>query len=65
MPFFTQHIWMQDATKAWLWVVLTVPTTVLASLIYFSFTRRALKPKRGSLGANGEELNSIDFEDES
>jgi len=51
MPFFSDNPWLKDASKFWLWVVLTVPSTGLAFAFYVYWKRRseekfkrALKP---------------------
>jgi hypothetical protein len=58
MPFFAQQKWMGDATKVWLWIALTVPSTVLAVMIYYFHTRRAIRKAKSV--TDGEELVDMD-----
>jgi hypothetical protein len=43
MPFFNQQAWMTDASRVWVWFVLTVPSTALAVLFYVVHSKRVLK----------------------
>lgn len=40
MPFFSQSAWMGEASRIWLWFVLTVPSTALAFAFYQFWKRR-------------------------
>lgn len=40
MPFFSKNGWMSEASRVWLWVVLTVPSTALAFAFYQYWRRR-------------------------
>jgi hypothetical protein len=54
MPFFTQNPWLDDAARFWVWVVLTLPSTMLAFAFYIYWKRRgergSKKPKDGEEG---------------
>jgi hypothetical protein len=57
MPFFTQLEWINGAGKVWVWVALTVPSTIMIIMFYLLHTRRELRKRRG-LGVTDElELN--------
>lgn len=34
MPFFDNNDWFSEASRVWLWVVLTLPATVACFLFY-------------------------------
>jgi hypothetical protein len=40
MPFFSENIWMKDASRVWLWFAFTVPTTISAFLFYLYHRKR-------------------------
>jgi hypothetical protein len=40
MPFFSTNRWTNDTGKIWIWIVLTVPSTVVAFLFYILWKRR-------------------------
>ena len=56
MPFFSQQPWMSKARRIWVWVVLTIPSTLLFVLFYFLYTRRNL--------AEGKKIPRSDTEEE-
>ncbi|KAI1311474.1 hypothetical protein F5Y03DRAFT_343226 [Xylaria venustula] len=61
-PFFNQNKFLDDPKKVWVWIVLTVPTTFFALLVYGVFTKRALREQRQfSHGTEEEQMESIDF----
>jgi amino acid permease len=63
MPFFAQVTWLDDPAKAWIWVILTAPTTVICFLVYRFYTKKELKLLRKSEESHEEdELESLDFE---
>jgi hypothetical protein len=43
MPFFAQAEWMVKSERAWLWVVLSIPSTVVAFGIFYLYVRRGDK----------------------
>jgi hypothetical protein len=45
MPFFTQTPWIEHAGRIWLWVILTIPSTILAFLFYIYWKRRQWRVK--------------------
>lgn len=66
MPFFAQQKWMGEATRIWIWVVLTAPSTALAIAFYWWWTRRGMdsSPKPEQDGHVDLEMNHLDSEDE-
>jgi len=46
MPFFSQNTWVANASRFWLWVVLTVPSTMLAFAFFTYWKRRDMKRKQ-------------------
>jgi len=64
MPFFDQDAWMGTVGYLWVWVVLTVPTTVVAAMIYVIFTKRGLKKESDAQGQEEEDadLSSVNFD---
>jgi ABC-type phosphate transport system permease subunit len=40
MPFFAQSKWLQNASRFWIWILLTIPTTIAAFIIYGFWQRR-------------------------
>ena len=57
MPFFSQTPWMVTVDRVWLWVVLTIPSTIVAFAIYYLYGRRGEKEtemdKDNDIGMNG------------
>ena len=51
MPFFNNSAWSHTAGKVWVWIVLTVPSTVLCFWFYYT---RIRKESRGRKLADGE-----------
>lgn len=43
MPFFSENKWMGSATRFWLWIVLSVPSTAACFAFYEMWRRRAQK----------------------
>lgn len=43
MPFFAQDSWMGKGERAWLWVVLSVPSTMVAFGIFWFYVRKGDK----------------------
>jgi hypothetical protein len=43
MPFFSQAPWMADADRAWLWVTLSIPSTIVAFAIFYLYVRQGDK----------------------
>jgi hypothetical protein len=41
MPFFNQNKWLDDASKFWVWIVLTIPSTGLAFAFYTFWKHRS------------------------
>jgi hypothetical protein len=39
MPFFANNEWLGDASRFWVWVILTVPSTALAFAFYIYWKR--------------------------
>lgn len=52
MPFFAQSKWMTHAQRIWLWVALTVPSTLLVGIFYIFYSHRS-KLKQNQAGSNG------------
>jgi hypothetical protein len=40
MPFFDNDEYMSSPDRIWIWVVLTIPSTAFAFLLYFRITGR-------------------------
>ena len=40
MPFLGDNQWMSGADKIWVWLVLTIPTTMLCFWVYLAWSRR-------------------------
>jgi hypothetical protein len=40
MPFFSQNPWMEKVGRIWVWIVLTIPSTIFAILFYIYWKRR-------------------------
>ena len=66
MPFFSQQSWMSKARRIWVWVVLTIPSTLLFVLFYFLYTRRNLAAgkKRPRADTEEDELDTLDSADD-
>ena len=66
MPFFNEEPWMTSARRVWVWVLLTVPSTLFGVLFYFVFTRRnlAVRKKRHRLEIEDEEMETLDSADD-
>ena len=60
LPFFSQMKWMGDASRIWLWVVLTIPSTLLAFVVYLHFSKRGAHGITGSLG-DDESLREMEM----
>lgn len=43
MPFFAQDSWMGKGERAWVWVLLSVPSTVVAFVIFWFYVRKGDK----------------------
>ena len=67
MPFFNDQPWLQNATRAWVWVLLTIPSTLLAVLFYFPFTRRSLaaRKRKSRSDIEEEEVDTVDSANDS
>lgn len=65
MPFFNEQPWMTRARRVWVWVLLTVPSTLFAVLFYYLFTRRNLAAgkKRHRSDVGDEEMETLDSAD--
>lgn len=62
MPFFSEQAWFNDPAKAWLWVVLTFPATVVAVCVYLFLTRKEMRSRsRDSLDQEEDDIDSVDF----
>ncbi|RYP11601.1 hypothetical protein DL766_010026 [Monosporascus sp. MC13-8B] len=46
IPFFGENEWMNDSSKVWLWVVLTIPSTAILFLVYWWRKRQGLRTSR-------------------
>lgn len=46
MPFFSENEWMSHASRFWLWIVLSVPSTAACFAFYDMWRRRAQKAAR-------------------
>jgi hypothetical protein len=58
MPFITSSEWAGDASRVWLWVVLTVPATVLAYAFYVYWKSRDSRTRKKDSGPEeGVEMN--------
>ncbi len=55
---------MGDVSRIWLWVVLTMPSTLLAFMVYLHFSIRGAHGITGSLGddenTRGVEMSGVD-----
>jgi hypothetical protein len=60
MPFFSNSDYLKDVGKLWVWIVLTVPSTVVAFLIYLRIMRRA--QRKYGLGASNSNSGGDDVE---
>ena len=67
MPFFAQQKWMGAAGRIWLWIALTLPSTIVAFVIYVAITRKQGRDApcavKGDVEA-GRELSSLDSDEE-
>lgn len=65
MPFFAQSEWMLRSQRIWLWVVLTVPATLLVGLSYVLVKQKSKeKHKATRLDVEAFDLNHLDSEGE-
>jgi hypothetical protein len=66
-PFFSQHRWMNEAKQIWIWVVLTIPSTILAFIFYAYWKRRQwLRKKATDKVENfGSRMSSISVDGDS
>ncbi|KAF4446876.1 hypothetical protein F53441_9507 [Fusarium austroafricanum] len=62
MPFFSQQKWFNNPARVWLWVVLTVPATVLAVGVYLFLTRKEMgSNKQDRIIDEEDDMESVDF----
>jgi heme/copper-type cytochrome/quinol oxidase subunit 2 len=59
MPFFATSHYLSNAAKVWIWVVCTIPSTVIAFTFYFYWKRREEQAKRTSLDDDGNEWHGM------
>ncbi len=59
LPFFTQQPWMEKTSRIWLWVALTVPSTLLAFVVFLIFVR---KGNRSIATPHGDDKDDGDLE---
>ena len=57
MPFFATSGWIDGASRAWVWVALTVPSTTLCFVFYLFWNRKETERKKASL--DEEEMSSL------
>lgn len=62
MPFFSEIKWFKTPEKAWLWVVLTVPATIVSVCIYLFLTRKDIRSNtRDTIDDEEDDMESVDF----
>jgi len=60
MPFFQEYPWMERPGRVWLWLVLTVPSTLLAFGIFLLFVRKGERSISAST-AYAERWNDVEM----
>lgn len=59
MPFFATSHYLSNAAKVWIWVVCTVPSTIVAFTFYFYWKRRDKQARRTSLNSDSNEWHGM------
>ncbi|ERF73686.1 hypothetical protein EPUS_00939 [Endocarpon pusillum Z07020] len=62
MPFFTKRAWMSGTSRIWLWVALTVPSTILAFAFYTYW--KARDEKRSASKGNAVDMCELALSDD-
>ncbi|KIX09412.1 uncharacterized protein Z518_00492 [Rhinocladiella mackenziei CBS 650.93] len=58
MPFFTDTAYLSHASRLWIWVALTVPSTAICFFFYFEWSKKESKRKRESIQKDEELVNT-------
>jgi hypothetical protein len=49
MPFFSEELWLKASDRIWIWLALTIPSTLLCFWFYLTWSHRESKRKAASV----------------